>query len=121
MITPNDIKVLYSNGGSTLYEIVAQDDGGAYSQSGWVAVYDPAAKRCALSAYSHCSCYNTWDVLSDAGWDWEGTPAQLNRLAKNKLDPNMPERKVNETDCDYDHLMKVYEQVLVWYKNRRNK
>lgn len=119
MISPEEIKaLLYTK--TTLFEIIAQDDDNDYSESGWVAVYDPNTNKCGLGHYSHCSCYGTWENLKN-GWDWEGTPRELAKLAKNKLDPDMPEREMSVEDFDYDHLITVYNEVLIWYKNRRKK
>jgi hypothetical protein len=115
MITPEEIHALqFTN--STLYEIIAQDDDNDYSESGWVAIYDPDKKKCAISRYSHCSCYGTWEAIK--GWDWEGTPKKLLKLAKKELDPNMPERKISPEDYDYDHLMNVYQGIINWYNEK---
>jgi len=108
--------------------IVAQDDDCDYSESGWVAVV--VGDWAALTKYGHCSCYDTWADITGGGisdnegpeeprWDWQGTVDGLVRLAKNKLDPALTDRVASTEDYDYDHLMKVYEQILDW-SNRRN-
>lgn len=109
--------------------IIAQHDDQDYSESGYVAcVIDD---RAYLFRYSHCSCYGTWEALSnfdDCYYDdetpedreisavWEGSIKDLVYLAATKADPAMPERESNPDDYDHDHLMEVYKQVLEYYK-----
>ena len=102
--------------------IIAQDDDKDYSESGWVAVV--VGDWAAISRYSHCSCFGTWDDLtgeggSDPRWDWQGTVKQLIKMAKDCADPAIPKRKADEKDYDYDHLVEVYRQVLEWHKNKQ--
>lgn len=107
--------------------IIAQDDDGDYSESGWVAVV--VGDWAALTKYGHCSCYDTWASITGGGisddegpdqphWDWSGNVTDLVRMAENKTDPALPGRLASEEDYDYDHLMKVYEQVLKWAEHR---
>ena len=107
--------------------IVAQHDDEDYSESGYAVCWFPD-QTCAIFNYSHCSCFGTWESISnhdDYSYDdsnppedrdvtpvWEGTSAQLIELARNKSDPAMPGRIANKNDSDYDHLMAVYEQIL---------
>ena len=111
MITPNEIKALVWVE-TDLFEVIAQDDDCDYSESGFVAVKDNKENKYAIGRYSHCSCYGTWSALAD--WDWVGTKRGLLKLARHKLDPNMPERKADPEDYDYDHLMNVYQQIIDW-------
>jgi len=108
--------------------IIAQDDDCDYDESGYVAcVFEDGSA--AIFNYSHCSCYGTWEALSgqsDYYWAedttepedreihpvWEGRKEELYVLAKAKMDPSHPGRPASEEDYDYDHLMKVYKQVL---------
>ena len=110
--------------------VIAQDDDNDYSESGWVAwVVGDAAY---LGSYSHCSCYGTFDALCGAGVgdyidegtpraEWTGTVEELVAMAVRKADPNMPERTSDTKDCDYDHLMNVYGQVIAWNAARKEK
>lgn len=106
-----------------LKSIIAQDDDEDYSESGWVAVVVGAWS--ALTKYGHCSCYDTWADITGGSyseeegpdeprWDWQGTVAELIALAELKSDPALKGRIASEEDYDYDHLMKVYEQILTW-------
>lgn len=101
--------------------VIAQDDDNDYSESGFVAVR--IDDWCAIARYGHCSCYDTWSAITGGGtsdhegpneprWDWQGTYAQLLDMAARKADPSMPDRECSPEDCDYDHLMKVYDQIL---------
>lgn len=112
MLQPNEINY------DSQY-IIAQDDDEDWEESGWVAlVFND--HEAALSQYSHCSCYGTFGIGGAIeSWDWTGTPDQLVELAKNKRDPNMPEREADPKDYDYDHLMSVYQQILNWDKGER--
>lgn len=93
--------------------IIAQDDDDDYSESGYVAVV--IGDWDALARYSHCSCNDTWEYIESDGWDWSGTVSELLKLAKNKLDPSVKDRKSSPEDCDYDHLMNVYSEILSWH------
>jgi len=103
--------------------VIAQDDDEDYEESGWVAWV--IGETAYLGSYSHCSCYGTFEVICDdyanatsegtPRYDWSGTVAELVAMAERKADPNMPERMSDPKDCDYDHLMKVYEQVIAWH------
>lgn len=109
MITLSDYEDFVSH-------VIAQDDDQDYSESGYVAVRKD--DWAAIAKYSHCSCYGTWDSLTDRtgkpAWDWEGTPGELVGMAIRMADPCMPDRVADEKDYDYDHLVKVYQQVLDW-------
>jgi hypothetical protein len=37
-------------------------------------------------------------------------------MAKKKSDPAMPDREISTEDYDYDHLMKVYADVIELFK-----
>jgi len=108
--------------------IIAQDDDQDYSESGYVACV--IEDRAYLFHYSHCSCFGTWEAISnydDGYWDntpedreisaaWEGSVKDLIYLAATKADPAMPERESTPEDYDHDHLMAVYDQILTHYK-----
>jgi len=107
--------------------VIAQDDDCDYSESGWVAVV--VGDWAALTKYGHCSCYDTWAAITGGGisdsegpnephWDWQGSVSDLIKMAKYKVDPAMPGRNASEDDYDYDHLMKVYEQILEWSRKQ---
>jgi hypothetical protein len=120
---------MITKGQRKLFEesIIAQDDDCDYSESGWVAVV--VDNWAALTKYGHCSCYDTWASITGGGisddegpddphWDWIGTPDELVNLAKGRLDPALPNRVASTEDYDYDHLMKVYDQILEWSSKR---
>jgi hypothetical protein len=74
-----------------------------------------------IARYSHCSCCDTYEALYDANQgsvriDWTGTPQQLQVIASELRDPNMPERKAQPDDFDHDHLVKTYEQVIAYFQ-----
>lgn len=105
--------------------IIAQDDDEDYSESGYVVVR--IGDWCAIARYGHCSCFGTWASITGGGisdsegdtdpqWDWQGTHAQLLDMARRTADPSMPERAADPEDSDYDHLQKVYQQVLAGAK-----
>lgn len=109
--------------------IIAQSDSGGYDPSGYVAVVD--GEDAALSSFSHCSCFGTWESLTGGGissshysgeyepnWDWVGTVDELVHMAKNELDPSFPERKIDSSDYHSSYLMNVYQQILEWAKSR---
>lgn len=108
-----------------LNNIIAQSDDEDYSESGWVCW--KYQDKYYLARYSHCSCYGTYEALSeqDSGYSvfddafisnlnysWHGTREELLDLVKNKRDPDMIEREANLDDYDYDHLMDVYDQII---------
>jgi len=97
--------------------VIAQDDDCDYSESGWVAVVKDGVA--ALANYSHCSCYGTFEVI-DGKWDWTGSIPELIDMATRKADPSMPERTALKEDYDYDHLCRVYEEVLKWASRQEN-
>lgn len=84
--------------------------------------------------YGHCSCYDTWTALNGGGisdyYDsgdenppdrefstrWSGTKAQLLKLIKKKTDPEYEDRIASPEDYDYDHLMKVYDQIEKYFE-----
>jgi hypothetical protein len=102
--------------------VVAQDDDNDYDESGWVAVVD--GEDAYLAQYSHCSCYGTWTSLCGGSYSkhvsdlpsnwyvWKGTRKELVEMATRKADPAVPEREIQGSDCDGDHLCAVYEQVV---------
>lgn len=123
LLRAGKIPFLIQRGDRKLFEksIIAQDDDEDYEESGYVVVR--IGDWCAIGAYGHCSCYDTWADLTGGGisddegpnppsWKWQGSYEQLVDMAKRKADPAMPEREANPEDFDYDHLCKVYEQVL---------
>lgn len=100
---------------------IATDDDNDYEESGYVAlVVDGVAY---LARYGHCSCYGTYEALSISGnildFNWAGTPTELVRMAKKMADPDMPDRKADPADYDYDHLTETYRQIIEWDKNGR--
>lgn len=111
--------------------IIAQDDDNDYSESGYVAVV--VGDQAALASYGHCSCYGTWDSLCGGGvgdyfdedsvqsprWDWEGSVDELVRMAARRADPRLPQRDANPEDYNYDHLVKVYDEVIAWDRKRQ--
>lgn len=107
----------YTDASQLRNHVIAQDDDNDYSESGWVAVVVDG--MAALARYSHCSCYSTWDTLDSnlRKWDWFGTPDQIVELAKNDMDPYLPERQSDKKD--YDHLRSVYDQIIEWDKKGR--
>jgi len=106
-----------------LQSIIGQDDDNDYCESGYVAgVIDGVAY---IARYSHGSCYDTFDELlvngvgdysysspGDIRVDWKGSPEDLHAMAVRTADPVMPDRTANTGDCDYDHLLACYAQVL---------
>lgn len=105
---------------------IAQDDDNDYAESGYIAIYD--GRKFAIARYSHCSCFETWTSLNgNVGngitWDWIGTKRQVLKMARDKLDPHstLGSRKADEKDCDYDHLMNVYQQIIEWHEKTKGK
>ncbi len=97
--------------------IVAQDGDQDYESSGFVILVFPHGMA-AMSAYSHCSCYGTWESINsgaDAKFDWHGTLRELIQMAIDIADPIMPGRVADSGDYNYDHLCNVYKQVLEKY------
>lgn len=96
--------------------IIAQHADNTYDPSGFVAVVVDGVAY--LSRYSHCSCYGTVTALAgesgDLVFNWQGTPEELVAMARRMADPDMPEREASPEDFDYDHLVKVYHQVIQW-------
>ncbi len=115
--------------------IVGQDDDNDYQESGYVAcVVERAGLRIGLLGnYGHCSCYGTWECLAGGGisdsfsgseekhpvWNWIGSVGELIAMAGRNADPIIPTREISKDDCDGDHLLAVYRQVLEWAKNGR--
>ena len=103
---------------------VAQSDDCDYEESGWIALVD--GDDAYLAQYGHCSCYGTWTALCGHTWRddcsddflpanwyvWQGTKQEMIELARCKADPAVPNREAQPDDCDYDHLMEVYKQLL---------
>jgi hypothetical protein len=110
-----------------LRSVLAQSDDCDCQESGWVAFY--WNEKAYLARYSHCSCYDTFYMLSNGAGDndlsddksddsvypiqvvWEGTLNELFGMAYNCSDPDFPGRKASEDDSDYDHLTDVYRQL----------
>jgi hypothetical protein len=105
--------------------VIAQDDDEDYSESGYVAIVKDGVA--AIFDYSHCSCFGTWEAITDErGSDdlevtpvWSGSVGELVAMAIRGMDPHMPERAASEGDRDYDHLMSVYQQVIAWVAKQR--
>ena len=105
--------------------IVAQDDDEDWSEFGWVACVD--GDQAGFAAYGHCSCYGTFDALfghdrpssMKTPWAWEGSVGELVDMARRRADPHLPSRVSGPDDCNYDHLMNVYDQALAWDRNGR--
>ena len=101
---------------------IAQADGEDYEAAGYVVIAQ--GDFAAISAYGHCSCYDTWDDLTSSSdseqvrWDWTGTIADLKRMAAHNLDPSVSGRTAAPDDHDYTQLMEVYKQVLAWFELR---
>lgn len=91
--------------------IIAQDDDNDYQESGWLCRY-LGDDMYGLVRYGHCSCYDTWEAVSDESPDWEGTREEILDMARNKRDPYFPERESDPKDYDYDHLMAVYQTII---------
>lgn len=98
--------------------VIAQDDDNDYSESGYFIV--KVDENYGLFRYSHCSCFGTWESFTDRQmiFNWVGTKEDLIYLAQNVMDPSFPNRKANEQDYDYDHLINVYNQVLDYFKKK---
>lgn len=106
---------------------VAQDDDQDYSESGYVVCVN--GDIASVFNYFHCSCYGTWKAISgsyegDSEMDvtplWEGTVGDLAVKAQAGECLVFPGRLVADTDdYDKDHLLKVYQDYLVWYNTKR--
>lgn len=92
--------------------VIAQDDDNDYSESGYFIV--KVNDNYGLYRYSHCSCFGTWEAFSNnnLSFTWVGTKEDLLYIAKNNMDPSMPDRKADPEDYDYDHLSVVYAEVI---------
>lgn len=110
--------------------IIGQDDDNDYSESGYVACVFPNGVA-AIARYSHCSCYGTFESLCGGGisdhfasgnvvFDWTGTVEQMLQMAHDVADPIMPDRRATSDDCDYDHLIAVYGQIIDWNTKRQS-
>lgn len=100
--------------------VIAQDDDNDYEESGYIAVITDEGIA-AITNYSHCSCYGTAEAV-DGKWMWQGTPDELVRMAELEIDPAWPggiQRRAYPQDFDYDHLMKVYDQIREWNRKGR--
>lgn len=53
--------------------------------------------------------------VDNLNYSWSGNREALFNLVLNNLDPDMPERKSNVEDYDYDHLQDVYRQIKQKY------
>ncbi len=84
-----------------------------YESGGWVALLKDG--KAVLSAFSHCSCYGTWEGMHDDR-DWEGTPRELLAMAVAVRDPTMPERFAAEDDYDYPQLKQAYDEVVEYFR-----
>jgi hypothetical protein len=120
---------LITNAQRDLYQasIVAKsDDGDDWSASGYVIV--EIGDWTAISFYSHCSCYGTWESLvgggpctdgkNDPAWDWQGTPEQMYDMDRRHADPNMPERVADDKDYNYGLLVDAYDQYGKHYESK---
>lgn len=107
--------------------VIAQADSGGYDPSGYVAVVKDG--QAALSSFGHCSCYGTWEALCGGGisdyfqegqpdWDWTGTVDELVAMAREGLDPDLPQRKIGASDYNSGYLTDVYRQILEWNEQR---
>ncbi len=104
--------------------IIAQDDDCDYQESGYVILLVDG--EAAIASYSHCSCFGTASAICDANYnkdgvntpqfEWTGTFKELLYMAHHCMDPKMPMRMAEPNDCDYDHLRKVYDQLLDKYR-----
>jgi hypothetical protein len=95
---------------------LGQSDNRGYSESGYIVVVKDGVA--AISAYSHCSCYDTWyDLQTKTGlmrWDWTGSVDDLRAMLAGKMDPNHPGRVADPSDYDYEHLCTAYAQAEKW-------
>lgn len=98
--------------------IIAQNDDNDYQESGWLA-FCFSDDVCGLIAYSHNSCYGTWESITENDHEntiypnWIGTKEQLIKMAKQQIDPDMYGRKIDPNeDYDADHLLNVYKEIL---------
>lgn len=102
--------------------VIGQDDDDDYDESGWVALSWNG--HAAIACYAHCSCYGTVSAIFDGGVNdpggdvpnltWTGSEDELVEMAKGTRDPHIPGRQATEDDCDFDHLVKCYQQVIEW-------
>lgn len=101
--------------------VIAQDDDNDDQESGYIAAIKDG--RAALTRYSHCSCYGTRDYVDEnlEKWDWSGTPQELLTLAERGCDPDMPSRQASPDDCDYEHLIHVYNQIIAYFAKQQDK
>lgn len=116
--------------------IIAQKDDDDYEESGYVVLN--IDNTIYLFDYSHCSCYSTFEVITDfndqsyndegdkeANIDimplFEGSIEDFKAMAIHKSDLHMPERKSHLDDCDYEKLHSVYTQFLKWLEVEESK
>jgi hypothetical protein len=103
--------------------VIAQSDDEYYQESGYVIVERDGVAS--IGHYSHCSCYATFTSLCGGGisdsydegtvtWAWQGSIQELLDLAKGNFDYVVPGRQIDSEDCDADHLLDCYKQVLEW-------
>lgn len=107
---------------SPAFEIARMDAemirGPEYENWGFIAFLD--GNRAAISKFGHCSCYGTWDDEGGGSTPlWEGTKAELKKLATKKLDPTIPFRPLDVQDYDYQHLSGLYENVLKYFQTQK--
>lgn len=111
--------------------VIAQDDDDdPFGESGYLVVKKDEIYS--FFKYSHCSCYDTWEDITQKSvlfkedkkepWNslytfsplWVGNREELSKMVQDRIDPNIPDRKSEPEDFDYDHLMKVYDQLEVY-------
>jgi hypothetical protein len=100
--------------------VIARDDEGDGSYTrGWAAVVK--GDHAGLIHVAHCSCYGTWSQAGTEGapLDWEGTPDELVSMALRSADPDMPSRMISPEDHDATHLLKLYQDVVEWFKQQK--
>lgn len=94
------------------YEIARADNSDDYENSGWVAIFD--GEQAGMFRFGHCSCYGTWNDEACGGIDWVGTREEMLNMARERLDPTMPERKIEEGEYDYCNISLLYDRILEW-------
>lgn len=104
-------------------------DGGYGNVNEWIAIVK--GDEAILFHAQHCSCYGTWSYSYDYDADkesyeldggsieWQGPLSELVRMAENGLDPNMPERKLDENDYDGNYILDLYKSFLLWHRSQK--
>jgi hypothetical protein len=120
----NEEKWILTQSDYNTYEIARTGYNDGYSVNEWIALVKE--EQAILMDTSHCSCFGTWCCgygenecsLEGGTIRWQGTLKELLKMAKDKIDPDMPERIMSEGDCDYKDLMALYQEILFWNENR---